>query len=361
MKRVIGRIERILHASAERLRRAPEPGAAAFWMLDVPPRGPGRGESGEQHSGGSGSNWLTDAAAVLETLDPPDRDRVADALRGGPVPLAGISVRARHGDGSVRTLRLRTLTAVAERGAQVRICVVDDISAERDRADHVTHLHQQLRTQIHEIVIAEEAERHRLAQDLHDTVGQALALARIRIDQLADGADRDGLDEVRDLVSEAERRVANTTFALSPPMLHDLGLSAALEWLAEDTTARHGLEVAFHARGAAFEADRHRDILLYRSVREVLFNALKHAAAARADVTITAAPGAITIVVSDDGCGFEPAQLDEPGHDGFGLFSIRERLSHLGGILRLDSAPGRGTTVHMRVPRADAPTAAART
>lgn len=357
MERVIGRIERALRSSERRLRVEEGPRAAALWIHDptADPELRSFPECREGPAPGGLKELLLDPAATLEAMPTHARERLAQVFRGEPdAPDAGdlLMVRA---DGSHAWIEATAFSLDSATGSPVTATVVRDVSHRHAWHDQVTALHEELPRLVLEVVFAREHERRQLAQDLHDTIGQALALARIRLDSLARrrcGPEMQSeLMATRDLVKEAQRFVAAKSFDLSPPVLHDLGLAAALEWLAEDMAARHGLEVRCRVSGVPPAMDRRADILLFRAVRELLINVVKHARADAAEVELRCGGDAVEIVVADDGTGFDPCLLDAGPREGFGLFSMRERLAHLGGALDIESSQSGGTRIRIRVPR----------
>jgi len=212
-----------------------------------------------------------------------------------------------------------------------------------------------------ELTLAEERQRRELAEHLHDHVGQALALLRRKLLTLRDralftGLEKD-LDELVDLSARTVHSIRSLSFDLSPPVLYELGLAAALDWLAERHDGQEGVRVSFRAGARpAPPLEPDRRVLLYTSVRELLLNSLKHAAPNRVELELWEEAGQVHASVRDDGRGFEPAGLDPRRRNaGFGLFSIRERVQSLGGSLRLDSAPGAGTRAELRIPVQEAP------
>jgi CheY-like chemotaxis protein/anti-sigma regulatory factor (Ser/Thr protein kinase) len=141
---------------------------------------------------------------------------------------------------------------------------------------------------------------------------------------------------------------------LFPPVLHTSGLPAALRWLANQTRSKYGISVEVTADPHANPDRKDVRTLLFESVRELLFNAVKHAQADRVVIDVTLDPDdTLCIRVADSGVGFDPAELVErvyTGQVGWGLFSIRERLTLLGGRFEIDSAPGQGTRFHLIAP-----------
>ena len=201
-----------------------------------------------------------------------------------------------------------------------------------------------------EVSLAEERERRRIAEDLHDHLGQALALMKIRLQSLRGDAMFGGhdaaLEELVSLSDQAIRYTRGLTFELSPPILYELGLGPALEWLGEDTARRHGLRVKVRQRSRDPLPDDLK-VTLWKSARELLHNVVKHAQAKSVEVTLEIRDGIVTLEVADDGRGCDPAQARLGSGAQFGLFAIEERLRQLGGSMELDSAPGRGMRVRL--------------
>jgi signal transduction histidine kinase len=216
-----------------------------------------------------------------------------------------------------------------------------------------------LRRLASEVCLAEERERRRIAADLHDNLGQALALMKLRLQRLRGDAVLGGHPgELSDLVSLCDQAVRYTrglTFELSPPVLYELGLGPALEWLGEDLSRKHGLRVHARTRGNAPLSDDLK-VMLWKSARELLHNVVKHAQARRVDVGLTIEPPAVMLEVIDDGRGFDLDEARRQSGERFGLFSIEERLRQFGGAVHVTTAPGEGTAV-----RLEAPTAGGRT
>jgi signal transduction histidine kinase len=198
-----------------------------------------------------------------------------------------------------------------------------------------------------------EEEARRIAHALHDDAGQLLASVHLVLEEVSTGLpsrSRDRLKRVRGPLDEIEKHLRRLSHELRPTILDDLGLLPALEFLAQGVAARSG--IAVHVEGAA----RPRlpaavETALYRVVQEALRNATKHAAARRVDIRLEVEPGAARCTVKDDGRGFDPREvLDRKGDRGLGLIGMRERLSALGGRFTIESAPGRGTELHIMIP-----------
>lgn len=243
---------------------------------------------------------------------------------------------------------IRLLRTVAE-------ILANACARKRDEED-LRSYQEKLRSLSSELLLAEERQRRRIATDIHDRIGHALAVTSMKLRGLKEKASSpDTLEAVHvitDLIDQLIRDTQTLTFSLSPPVLYDLGLEAATDWLAEETRNQHGLNVSFSSDLEDRYIDNTTRVLVFQAIRELLFNVVKHAGAGLARIRITCRGDELVTVIEDDGCGFEPADTVSRGakKGGYGLFSIRERLTSLGGSLLVESAPGRGTKITMISP-----------
>jgi PAS domain S-box-containing protein len=214
---------------------------------------------------------------------------------------------------------------------------------------------EQLRLLASELTLAEQRERQRLAQVLHDGLQQILVGAKFRLALMQRAKDKDlqkATSEVSDLIDDAIETSRSLTAELSPPILHECGLVPALEWLARWMQDKHGLILDLKAQTQTDPIAEDVKVLLFQATRELLFNVVKHAGVKTARVQVYRPGGQIQITVADEGAGFDPTQLRTAGGHagGFGLFSVRERLHLLGGQMQIDSAPGRGSSITLVAP-----------
>ena len=231
-----------------------------------------------------------------------------------------------------------------------------DITQEKAAQAEISAYQERLRALASELSLTEERERRLLAADLHDHIGQILALAQIKLGALRQEAaspeSQASVSEVRDHISQAIRYTRSLTYELGLPILYDLGLEAALEWLAEQMHEQYGLLVQVHRDQQVKPLGEAARVLVFRVVRELLTNVVKHAKASKVDISIAKQGPFMHIQVVDNGVGFDTS---EPGprfgkSSGYGLFSIRERLTSLGGIVKINSMPGQGTRVSITIP-----------
>lgn len=214
---------------------------------------------------------------------------------------------------------------------------------------------EQLRNLAVEATLAEERERLAIARDLHDDLGQLLHVAKIKLDILAKSLtpeQQQAAGELDALLAEASRQVRSLTGQLTPPVLRKLGLAAALRWLGEEMERQYGLHVActIGEMSSASVLTPAQETILFRAVRELLINVHKHAGTARATLVAELRDGVLQVCVEDAGVGLDNLSAALQRTDAFGLFSIRERVLFLGGSTDIDSAPGRGMKVTIRMP-----------
>lgn len=212
---------------------------------------------------------------------------------------------------------------------------------------------RELRTLAAALDAAETRERRQLSRDLHDDLGQTLAAARIHLGALGRCADPQACAlaaRVSELIERANRSTRSLAAQLAPPMLDDLGLPEALEWLGEEVRRTFGLRVSVVDDGQPKPLSAEARSILYRATRELLINAAKHAQADAAEVELERVDDHIVVRVRDSGIGFDP-KLTSAGK-GLGLPSVRERLSFIGGSAELESIPGDGTQVTLSAPLA---------
>ncbi len=212
----------------------------------------------------------------------------------------------------------------------------------------------QLRALASQITEAEQRERRRLAQILHDHLQQLLVAARLHVSaersRATDEQQEQSYIQVDELLQQAIALSRSLAVELCPPILSESGLPAALEWLGSWSLEKHQLKVEVSADPRANPANETLSIFLFHAVRELLFNVVKHAGAAQARLILNASGDRLDILVQDDGCGFDATKIEGSMCEGFGLHSIRERLEILGGSMTVDSERGRGTCIHLIAP-----------
>jgi len=218
------------------------------------------------------------------------------------------------------------------------------------RTKELQEAHEHLRSHSSQVSLEVERVRRGLAMDLHDGIGQLLPLVNIKLGLLRKDAEVETLEpriqEIESLIDEAREQSKELTWQLSPAVLYEVGLVAAIRWLARDVEQRYGLRVTVEEAGEIHALDEVTRISLFRSVNELLINVAKHAKMDSAVVRLSGYVKDIMIVVEDQGVGFDTSSHRSE----YGLFSVRERLHHLGGILRIVSKPGEGARIFLVAP-----------
>jgi signal transduction histidine kinase len=203
------------------------------------------------------------------------------------------------------------------------------------------------------ILRAQEKERARVARELHDDTGQALTLLLVRLqllsDQIPDPKVKAELSEIRELVAQTLDGVRRLVVDLGPTVLDELGLSSAVEWLVDRVRADGNLRVELRL-DVDVEVARPVALAIFRVAQEALTNAVRHASASCVSIRLESKAGVLRLVVSDDGIGFDLDETRARGDENVGLVGMSERIALVEGDLRIDSKPGRGTTVVAQVP-----------
>ncbi|MFF4471572.1 HAMP domain-containing sensor histidine kinase [Streptomyces sp. NPDC001599] len=197
------------------------------------------------------------------------------------------------------------------------------------------------------VLLAQEAERRRIAQELHDEVGQSMTAILLVLGRAADDAEeplRDELHQAQEITRESLDEVRRLVRRLRPGVLDDLGLISALSSLTHDFATHTGLRVVRRFDADLPVLDHETELVLYRVAQESLTNAARHADAERLEVGLAGADGAVTLTVADDGRGIEAA------HEGAGIRGMRERALLIGAALDITSAPGAGTRIRLTAP-----------
>jgi PAS domain S-box-containing protein len=349
--------EQALRESEAHLRRAQEVAQMGSWKLDII-----QGEllwSDETYRifGLSGEPPM-DYETFLNCVVPEDRDRVnakwQAALTGA---LYDIEHRISVGDG-VKWVREKAEVEFDEAGRAIRgIGIVVDITERKIVEQQVLEYQRRLQALASQLTLSEERERRRIAHELHDEVGQRLTFARMALASARETTSEARRAVVLDGASESIRRsigdIRDLVFDLSSPLLNQVGLAPALEeWLEEQVSKKHGIQAELIHDGRRLPLDDDVRTILFRSVRELLTNVVKHARAKSVIVRLEEEGTFSRIVVEDDGIGFDVDALPretERGR-GFGLFSIEERMAALGGSLEIISGPGRGCRAILTAP-----------
>jgi signal transduction histidine kinase len=198
------------------------------------------------------------------------------------------------------------------------------------------------------LIVSQEAERQRIARELHDDLSQKIALLSIELDQLAPAFAMDGLGfaKLREQMTEIASDVHDLSHELHPSKLQILGLPSAMKSLCRDISRQRGVDVVFTHGAIPTKVDPKVSLCLYRIAQEALHNVARHSHAREAEVNLTCSDNCVVLQIADSGVGFD-ARVH---HDGLGLVSMRERVTLLRGHLAIHTAPGSGTRIGVRIP-----------
>jgi PAS domain S-box-containing protein len=233
--------------------------------------------------------------------------------------------------------------------------ILIDVTGRKKAEQQFLNDQMQLKSLASQLTLSEERERRRLAGELHDRIGQALVISKIKLEALRKsgyGKKLDkALDDVCNSLGQTIQDTRTLTFDLGNPILYELGFETAVShWLTEQIQNKYKIETEFEDDGHPKPLDDDVRTLLFRDVRELLINVVKHAHASKVKVSIAKIDDRIRISVEDNGKGFDAGKIASISANGYGLFSIRHRLEQLGGHLEIESTRGRGCKVTMTAP-----------
>jgi len=226
---------------------------------------------------------------------------------------------------------------------------------ERQRSEATLLEYQQkLRSLASQVSIAEEQERRRVANEIHDSISQTLAFCTMKLSLILkntkDASTAGSLREIYGYLQDTAEATRLLSFELSPPDLYDFGLETAVGGLCERMAKKYKIPVFFDDDGKKKNIEKDVRVEIFRMVRELLVNAVKHAKAESIHVNISRDASNVRVTVRDDGIGFDTRILESKHNEGFGLFSIRERLQFLGGRLDIESKKGEGSRFTITAP-----------
>jgi two-component system sensor histidine kinase UhpB len=295
-----------------------------------------------------------------QIVHPEDLQRNLDAVahhlvREGPYD---VEIRLKTKAGESRWFRMRGQAIFARDGRPIRMAgSMQDVHARKQAEQQVEEYQEQLRSLAYGAVLAAERERRRIGVELHDRTIQNLGLTSIKLSELKDRVELNGgaalFEQIHGLIKSTIQDTRALLAEISPPVLYELGFEAAVEWLAEQASTGAGRpRCVVRSDGLAKPLGENGQVVLFQAVRELLTNVGKHARATEVRVAIDRDGDSLRVEVFDDGVGFDPACVEPPSvsRGGFGLFSIRERLRLLGGVMEIESRAGLGTRVVLTAP-----------
>lgn len=372
------RAEEALRSGEARLRMAMSAGHMGAWDIDLTTGSVTWDAKQHELFGVPGDRVPQNMAEFYELVHPDDVPHVQRAAAAAELTgRFSEEFRIVTPGGDVRWIAGHGITITDQNGRSIRMIGVNyDITDRKEsqtrlerfavelerrvaeRTEALRQSQEQLRALTTELTLAEQRERKRLATELHDFLAQMLVLGRLKLAQAKRLADAppclDLLRQAEEALTESLGYTRSLVHDLSPPVLHEFGLCAALKWLGE-RMQQHDLVVDVQIDTDEPRLSEHEAVLLFQSVRELLINASKYAGTGQARVRVAQTEGRLYVEVRDDGAGFRPeaiaaAPAATEYSSKFGLFSIRERMMALGGRFDVESAPGHGTTATLALP-----------
>ncbi|MDA3906734.1 MAG: ATP-binding protein [Bacteroidales bacterium] len=218
------------------------------------------------------------------------------------------------------------------------------------------NIEEQLKNISNELIVTEERERNILAENLHDTANQSLAISLLKIKTVLESKRYNDnpfeeLIDIKEFVEQAISDMRSVTFQICPPILYNLGLGAALKWLIEDINLQNDMKITFINKiNTPANLAETIEIFMYRSVRELVINIIKHAQTKHAEVILIIDQKKLIVSVQDNGAGFDINNIENNDSLSFGLFSISERFKAIGGNIEIYSKPQEGTRILLIAP-----------
>ena len=285
-----------------------------------------------------------------------DRATLQPLMKRTAKPGSKIQVRLKVGSGTEMPVQIsvRPLARPGSKSATIGMVVTDMTEVRRNE--------EQLRSLTHRVVQVQEAERGRVALELHGHITQLLCAVLVRSQTLADklsardGQARKEAIKLREMLGQAASEVERISRHLRPSVLDELGLVAVLRDTCTEFAEQTGVALRLTSLQLARRLPSDIELTLYRILQEALRNVEQHARARHVTVLLTKQGGGVQLVIQDDGTGFDPKKNypnTQNGKSGLGLLSMRERASYVGGALNIKSTPGKGTTIQAEIPLAN--------
>jgi signal transduction histidine kinase len=254
--------------------------------------------------------------------------------------------------------RLKDHIAVSKRLAdnlqERSTALIAKIDENKLAEERILTYQKDLRILMQRLSLLEEQKRKEISEELHDNIGQTLALSKIKLTSLQQSTScveiAGELEEIKELIEQSIQFTRSLYFEISSPILHKLGLIAAIKWLCEHFRDKYGIMIEFTHDNISGQLAGDISVLLFKTVQELLINVVKHANTSMARVSVTRGGNKLRIEVKDEGVGFDSSNRYYSGNGGLGLFIIKERINFLRGTFDIASEPKCGTRCNIVVP-----------
>ncbi|PXW95233.1 two-component system sensor histidine kinase UhpB [Sphaerotilus hippei] len=288
--------------------------------------------------------------SIYELLQEPFHEALRQGVRqvlGDLGSQAMVPGQLQRADGSPCEVEI-ALAALPDHGRTTVQMVVSDVTRRQAQAKELEKSRQALRQLSGNVLEAREEERGRIARELHDELGQRLTALKMDLSHIDRSASDQRVCTMLTMIDETMASVRRIASDLRPLMLDDLGLNAAIEWLASDASRRLGIEVQVQLGCSDLPTEERLVIAIYRMVQEALTNVGRHARASRARIELQRQDDHLVLTVTDDGVGLSASALQREGS--YGLMGMRERAHMLGGEFHIGNVDGGGSQVSVRLP-----------
>jgi PAS domain S-box-containing protein len=350
-----------LRQSERQLNLALEAGRIGLWSWQVGTRQTHFSNRWKAQIGYADHEIQNDFSEWESRCDPEDWGKLSSMMTSylaAPWPDYTVEYRMRHKDGSWRWFMFHADLEVNDSGQPLRILGSQiDITALKQQQTELASASARLQQLSRRLLEVQEQERRHLARELHDEIGQVLTVAKIHLQSLTVAPQSEGqispMEKPVQLLDRLLAQVRSLSLDLRPPLLDDLGLVAALNWLLQQPNARTATPRVHLSVPTDFgRCDPTLETACFRIAQEALTNALRHSKAESVDLTLSIQGTALHLTVVDDGMGFDAAAARVRAEEGgsIGLLGMNERASLAGGTLTLLSAPGRGTRIEAIFP-----------
>jgi|SRR6056297_1747585 len=297
--------------------------------------------------------------SVLDLLNPESQEvykQRYERLLAGETLSPDVVYQLVTKSGDIRWVLINTSRPFLDGKPDTVHVVLSDITELKRIENQLREYQSKLKSLSIQLSKTQEDERRMLASRLHDGVSQELFAAHLQLNtfekKLGDATYSLEIRHIRDQIQKVIKETKTLTFDLSPPVLYDFGLQEALESLAATTEEKYGILIRRWYSGDLDKVGDEIKIIIYRIISELLQNTVKHSGARQIRISLNHSEPLMTVDFEDDGIGFdsEGIHADASGYEGFGIFDIREKITHLGGNIVIDSSPERGTAIMMEVP-----------
>ena len=234
--------------------------------------------------------------------------------------------------------------------------LIRDVTERNKARENILNYQTDLKSLTNELIIAEERAKRRLAVTLHDKLGQYLALANFKTNELSklttNSDNKKIIGEITSFIDDAIKESRDITYELSPPVLYEMGLIPAISWKLDEIEKNNKIKTSLIDQSKSYEFEKREQIVIYRGISELLLNVLKHSKSDSVNISFRRLTNVYRITVTDTGIGFDLEKMKEKAvsEKKFGLFSIIERIKYIGGEVNIDSIPNRGTKVVIDIP-----------